>query len=358
MASPGGRAHAPLTERLRREYGCFNFYQLVRLLLDEQRTRSVGDTRERRHAPRRRELGRSVRFRADLTAAFPGREITGLAHKPVDGGESVRTELATTNFNVAGYQGPLPETYTEWLRDQVRDGKRGMADFLDIFNHRINVLRCELKSRHRPGLDPRPPENTPRAGYLAALAGLADPDLAHALPIPLRALLGVAGLLADGRRSPPVLVGILSIYLQAPVRLEPLQGDWRRLDESQRLSLGRANCRLGVDSVAGSRVWDAQARVRLVVGPLDYARFRRLLPDGDGHAGLAAMVRYLLDRRFDAELRLLVRTDTLPAAALAGQPRLGHTTWVQGPGRDAADGTRDETRRVDLLMPAFAPEPA
>jgi type VI secretion system protein ImpH len=170
----------------------------------------------------------------------------------------------------------------------------------------------------------------------------------------------VAGLLANGRRSPPVLIGILSTYLQAPVRLEPLQGDWRRLDTSQQLSLGRVNCRLGMDSLVGSRVWDAQARVRLIVGPLDYERFRRLLPDGDGHEGLAAMVRYLLDRRFDAELRLLVRTDTLPATALEGQPRLGHTTWVQGRrhGRSAEDADADQTRHVDLLMPAFAPEPA
>jgi type VI secretion system protein ImpH len=157
------------------------------------------------------------------------------------------------------------------------------------------------------------------------------------------------------------VIEILRNYLQVPVTLEPLRGAWRALDAAQHAKLGRANCRLGVDSVVGTRVWDEQARVRIVAGPMDYERFRRLLPEDEGGAyvKLAALIRFLLDRRFDCELRLLVRTDTLPRTSL-GDLRLARRGWLTGRlqgNPEDRPGAPDAVRRVDLLVPAFAEAP-
>lgn len=377
MAAPGWRTADPLARRLRQDYAHIDFYQLVRLLLLERR-RQAGLAEMTATAVTAPELDRVVRFRANLEGAFPGREVCAVldgagkgsarhnAEKGTEhGGKRHRghTDLVVNNYCIAGAQGPLPDPYVEWIRDQVRDGNAGTPAFLDLFNHRFNVLRYRLKARHRPVLEGTSPEQGRMADYLAALMGMLAPGLAERLPrLPRRALLGMAGLLSNARRSPPVLLAVLRTYLQVPVELRPLQGNWRSIEPSDRMVLGKTNNRLGHNSFAGSRIWDEHAEVTLVVGPISYSRFIHLLPEKDiaAHSAFATLVRYLLDRRHDCRVLFLVRDDETAAAQtaerqLTGAPDaahpglyLGHTAWAaaQAPGREAV-------RPVELTIKAF-----
>lgn len=365
MAAPGWRSADPLSRRLRQDYAHFNFYQLVRLFLLERRQRlrlhqqGEDGTRPAQGPADNRELDQALRFSANLDAAFPGREVSAVSDKHDEKDGSQRVHIATNNYCLAGYQGPLPETYSEWIRDQVREGNPDLADFLNLFNHRFNVLRYQLKTRHRPALESSNPEQTRLAGYLQASIGLFTPDLAEQLPLPLRALLGLSGLLANPRRSIPMIVAVLGTYLQAPVHLEPLQGGWRTIEEDDRCALGQRNSRLGRDSLAGSRCWDEQAKVLIVIGPIAYPRFLQLLPEKNPrqHAALVALLRFLLNRRCDCQLRFLVRGDTLPPMRLSGSPDgdggestpglfLGHSAWAGGEASTAL-------HPVELTIPAY-----
>lgn len=361
MAAPGWRTADPLARRLRQDYAHIDFYQLVRLLLLERRQQANAAP----HAVTARELDTAVRFSANLEGAFPGREVCAVRDAaPDDGGRPGPTGLVVNNYGIAGAQGPLPDPYAEWIRDQVRDGNADTPAFLDLFNHRFNALRYRLKARHRPALEGTAPGQGRIAGYLAALMGMLGPDLLKQSPLPQRALLGLAGLLSNARRSPPVLLAALRTYLQVPVALQPMQGNWRPIEKSDRIALGKANCRLGWNSFAGTRIWDEHAEIALVVGPIDYSRFVRLLPEKNAdHSAFANLLRYLLDRRHDCRVVFLVRNDPRPEPQAAPRPErqltatpdagrlglyLGHTAWSA-----AREAGPEELRRVELMIRAF-----
>lgn len=341
MATVGGQPGPALNRVLGEQYARFDVFQLVRLL------------RHRRDGAW--PIGQRLRFRADLRAAFPGREVTRLAGAramPAFRSEvryaqemPARIEVRTPNYCLASELGPLPEPFLEWVREQERMGGRAMAAFLDVFNQRVHVLRHELKIRALRALDPAEPADTRHAGQLAALMGLALPAQQAQMPLPMRTWLGIAGLLANVRKSAIVVGQVLSAYLGVAARLEPLLGGWRDIEASDRLALGRRSHALGHDSLLGRRTWDAHAAVRLVVDALPYAAACALLPlrpahageelPGPAHRGLVAMLRLLLDRRFDCEVCLHVVPGTVPPARLVsgGESlglRLGQTAWLGG----------------------------
>lgn len=314
MAAPGRRSDRPLSAQLRSDPAGFDFYQLVRLLRREGAGRGGPPP-----------LGRAVRFRSDLSLVFPAHEVTGVA----DRGD--RPVVVTTpDYGVAGYLGPLPESFTELAQTRRADGDGVMADFLDIFSHRINALRYEIKARAHAVLDEEPPERTAQAERLAAIIGLLEPDLASQLPLPKRALLGLAGLLANRRRSAVAVEQVLRAYLGAKVNIVQFQGAWQRLAARDQTQLAKQNSRLGRDAVLGRRTWDQSARIEVQIGPLPLARFRELLPGGARHAALVAMLRFLTDRTVDCRVRLQLDGDP-PAGQLTSEAngiRLAQIAWL------------------------------
>ncbi len=337
-----------------------NFFQAVRLLL----ARGQGASWP---------LEKRVRFRAEMSHAFPGREISAVSEEGQDGEDKPRYTISTPNFCVAGGLGPLPPAYAEWLRDQVRTGNKASLDFIDIFNHRLNLVRYRLKESCTPGLNNLLPEESLLGRRLASLCGLSDFEKSEALP--LRSLLGIAGFITDCRRNAVALTRTLSRYLGVPVRLTPFVGAWRTVEEDDRIALGRRNNALGRGAVLGCRVWDQQARVRLTVGPMDYDLLCRLLPPGEGskpdtlHQGFVELVGMLLNRWNDCEVHLEVRAETVgksvlttnPASEGAGINRrgllLGETAWILSgimPTNLPITLQRGDTVRVaEFLIPAF-----
>lgn len=363
------------------QYGRFNVYQLVRLL----RWRGKGHAGENPGVPA--PVADVIRFRADLSAAFPGREISKLAPRkrkkqPAMGspaqaadtqGEII--EISTPNYCVASALGPLPAPFTEWIRDQERAGEKVSAEFLNLFNHRLNTLRHQLKAAQDMAVNSLPPDQAPQAAYLGAIAGIALPQMQAQLPIPRRAWLALAGLLANCRKSAATVQQILRLFLGVPVTITSLVGAWRDIEPGDRQLLGVANQRLGQQSLLGHRVWDQQARLRVAVAPLSHRDFLTLLP-GQGNpapgaamdaawrpdaASLAGLIRLLLDRRCDCELELAVQADTIPPTPLSQSPtgsgpRLSYTAWL-GKADAPAPGGREPRplRTVRYLIPAFGP---
>lgn len=365
MATAGWRSDSALKSLVFEHYGRFNVFQLMRLLLWKRR-REHGKA-EHAHAPSAMRIDQRLRFTADLSAAFPGSEVSRLSARSEPdaaldsehaAGDGV-IDISTPNFCIASTLGPLPEPFTEWVRDLKRMREPAMEDFFNIFNQRMNVLRFQLKSRQTLALNNAPPAETPHARYLAALMGMAHKDLAAQMPLPRRAWLGLAGLLSNTRRSAFVVSHVMSEFVGAKAELEQLVGAWQLIEPDNRIGLGRSNHRLGQQSVLGRRVWDQQARVRLTMAPLAYEDFCRLLPPDDEEKRMlhgtqadsatasafdsfVALLRLLLDRQCDCEVRLEADAATVPPRLLNAGPaarqdrrmglRLGQTAWISGGG--------------------------
>jgi type VI secretion system protein ImpH len=142
----------------------------------------------------------------------------------------------------------------------------------------------------------------------------------------------------------------LGDYFQVAVRVQQFVGQWLRLEPGSRSRLGPpdGNCRLGVNLTAGGRVWDVQSKVRIRLGPLDYARFADFLPDRSPRAEqksfflLVHLVRHYAGPELDFDVQLVLRADAVPRCRLRGPApgsRLGWNTWLinRQPAADAGD---------------------
>ena len=395
----------------------FDFLQLVRVLLRPEQLD------EPPLAP-----DQVLRFRADLSAAFPARNASALewlapamppgARDPVLPQDArllpaarALVQVSTPDFCVGSVLGPLPEAFLEWMRDLERIGKVGMRDFLDLFNHRVNVLRYQVRAEFEPGLGNQVPERTLQAQWLGALMGVGSRSQASQLPLRERNWLGIGELLADNGRSAAGVEQVLGAHLACPVHLIPLIPAWRALGASNEQPLGQR--RLGQDSLLGRSLWEVQADVRLNIGPVAFTKMVDLLPPlstpitepataeptarelqrqwwtqqqalsrgtaaamASGYDTLAALVRLMLARRHDAQLHIEVREREIPPSVLTAQPapglaglRLGQTAWLKSRSRTRQAhtappqapvhiqrGPRGRLRTVHLTVPAFALE--
>lgn len=321
MATLGWRSDRAVMELLVEQFRQFDPLQLVRLWL---RLGGPGSAE-------RQEAG--LRFKAELGAGFQGRPLSEVElepaaeqnGKPTPAEEGARGRLCVTtaDFCIGSALGPLPEPFLDWVREQDSAGHTATRDFLDLFNHRIHLLRWRMRAEFEPGLNNLPPDSTALAGYIAALMGMADAGGDSELHLPRRSWLGIGGLLVGARRSAAGMRQVLEAHLGCQVRVEPLVGTWLPIEAQDQQRLGQR--RLGQDTLLGSHVWDTEQRVRLHIGELDFAQLVALLPPpaaGSLHAALAELLRLMLGHHHTAELCITVRPASVPASYLVSCPTL------------------------------------
>jgi type VI secretion system protein ImpH len=137
-----------------------------------------------------------------------------------------------------------------------------------------------------------------------------------------------------------------------PVRVEQFVGRWLELERPDQTALASRdrpeglNARLGVDAIAGRRVWDVESTFEVAVGPLTAADFRSRLPGTARLAALGDLLRLYAGPQFEIRVRLVVAAQAVPPCRLGGDEaavslsgsRLGWTTWLGGgPPRDRDD---------------------
>jgi type VI secretion system protein ImpH len=358
-------ACAPVTlvDHLFAEGYAYDFFQAVRILekLDPERT-SIG-----RIGPPGKE---AVRFRALQSLTFPPSQIFEIEKPP-----KVPLPVMTVAFmGLTGPSGALPRHYTEKIMRLRREAdgseKYALRDWFDLFNHRLISLfyRAWEKYRfyityerqHYNGAAWREAirqEADPFTQSLFSLIGLGSPSLRDRLRVSCwekkdgekqervlaqvddLVLLHFSGFLAHQTRGPVNLEALLLDYFQLPLEVQQFQGQWLRLDpENQSRLGGDSDCRLGVNVVAGERVWDVQGKFRIKMGPLSYGQFTELLPDRAPVPErkmfflLAHLVRLYVGPEFDFDVQLVLRRSEIPLCQLADSagfsPRLGWNTWL------------------------------
>jgi len=304
-------------------------------------------------------LAETVRFSASTALAFSRTEIEDI--EPAANGEPAQVRVSFLGLN--GPSGVLPRFYSELVLQQMKRKNFALRDFLDIFNDR--AIRNHLAASRKYRL-PAVFDLAGRAGIdditalLFAVVGLGTPGLRDRLEIEDRVFVSFAGLFSRTTRSAAGLAQLVRAYLGQPTEVVQMTGRWTLLDAEDRTCLPRGGrkqgnyAQLGVDAVLGKRVFDAQGRFRLNVGPLHYGAFGGLIP-GDG-AGAAAM-RKLVDLvrtyvgpslAFDIQLGLIARdVPQLRLGARSKRPQLGLNTWLYK--KQHTTDQADVVLRVDRL---------
>jgi type VI secretion system protein ImpH len=324
--------------------GQVELFQAIRLL--EQAARAehgeVGRVGEAAHPNQE-----PVRFRARPGTAFPAGEIAAYANPaPSEAGAAAagtaRPELAVNAFGLFGASGALPQAYTDLLSEELRARETALRDFLDVFNHRLIALFYRAWAKYRLPIafergDAGAPEDAsgardPVTESLFALIGLGLPSLKQRSAVPDAVLLYYGGLFARQVRNADSLAALLSDDFDRPIRVHQFQGRWLHLDTGEHTRVGAMHSQLGVDAVAGAKVWDVQGSFTLSVGPLSYDAFLDFMPGGVALTRLAQLTRLYVGPALAFNIQVILRRDAVPGVCLGATggraPRLGWNTWA------------------------------
>lgn len=277
----------------------------------------------------------AVRFGRDPSLGFEPGAVAGFT--PATGDAKAR--LAVNFLGLFGPNGPLPLHLTEYARDRARNhGDDTLVAFLDVFHHRMVSLFYRARAAADPAISLDRPDSDRFADYVGSLFGIGTPAMRGRDEIGDFAKLHFAGLMANRRRPAAGLVTILRAYFKLPVEIEQFVGHWMKipLDGQTRIGMEDRGNRLGTSAVLGKKVWDCQHKFRLVIGPVDYADYERMLPGGASMTRLVDWVKSYAGTVLDWDVRLVLRRPDVPPLAL-GARRLGWTTYLaSGPAaRDA-----------------------
>lgn len=331
MAGPQRRTAPAVAERLRQEPQRFELFQAVRLLERLALARGGepvgGDALPGQEA---------VRLRVPPGRAFPPSAVAGLDTGKTD----APPQLAATCLGLTGPNGTLPAHYATLLLRRQRLKDFALRDFLDLFHHRALSLLQRAWAKYRPAIAweqarLRGQSDDPLSTCLHALVGLGTAGLSGRLAAGDEVVLFYGGHFAHRPRNAVALQLLLAEWLELPVAVAQFQGRWLYLEEAERTRLGTQFARLGVDAVAGERVWEVQSSFRLRLGPLDYRQFRRLLPDGAALPALCQLTRLYCGAEFAFEVQLLLRAAQVPQCRLGWDARLGWNTWLGRREREA-----------------------
>ncbi|MFT6220617.1 MAG: type VI secretion system ImpH/TssG family protein [Candidatus Endobugula sp.] len=304
MASAYWRTNHTIKSLLKQREVGWEFLQLVKTLLlmakDKQldNDNAVLDT-----------LTRSIEFKGSLASDFPPGEIRNVENQNDD---TQPTKIIMSNGVLSTTEGPLPEPFIAWIKDLAAKGDHTMADFLDLFNNRLMALRYLVCRTTRPNLIDVPADESYSGELFQALSGAFFNRSANKTDISL------SGLLANSRMSFPVIKQLLQFEMGLPLlKLNAYQGGWLLVDESDHSQLGNPdNSRLGHTATLGSKVWDQQQAIELVIDTLPWAEVSQLVPGGAAHSTLVALLRRITDCRCDCKVVLLLPANQIPTVTL------------------------------------------
>jgi len=359
MQATKRRFEPAVIERLFAQPQRFQYFQAVRLLeLWFKRHGKVGAGIVARHLRFQNSTRLSFpaseleAMRADPPEAAPGRvpSYGGLAPPP----RYVR--ITPAFMGLLGGSGALPAHYTERIAGQVLHEKdEGPRAFLDTFSNRSLALFYEAWRKYRLELKYQVEGRDGFLPLLLSLAGLGPQALRRRFADEghgelLDESIGYFGTSIRHKPASSVQIArVLSEYFGEQVKAEQFVGRWYDVPDEQQSRLGLDAAVLGAGAMAGTRVWQRDLCMRIVVGPLRRSRFDAFLPGGKAARALASMLSMMTGVTLEYEIQLVlcgqdVRGTALDAdGGIGGAGRLGWDSFLvsddagAGPSRDRDD---------------------
>jgi len=272
----------------------------------------------------------AVRFHTVNHMGFSSNEVENILQRTGILGACDVYDIDVGSMGLTGPTGVLPQHYTRQVQQRIKQHDYALADFLDMFNHRLISLLYRAWAKYRLTVDFEDHQSqgkqSPATRAIQSLAGQYS-GLYYETP------LYFAGHFARQTRSASSLQTLLQDYLQHPVSLESFMGRWLQIGKKDRLCIGSngfgRNNRLGDGVLPGNRVWDVQSKCQINIGPITYAEHERLLPDTSEFKELETLIRSYVPAHLLIELHFIIEDETKNTQKPLGNSlRLGWNTWL------------------------------
>jgi type VI secretion system protein ImpH len=287
--------------------------------------------------------GETVLFSSLPTLTFPPSQLYSLERS-----KEGQYKLTVQFMGVCCSISVLPPPYTEHLLALMRDKNTAMAQFFDLFNHRMISFFYRGWEKYRFFIAYERGGEDSVSPRLLDLLGLGAGSLASKIGIPDTACLNYVGLLGRHTRPAESLRRILEDYFGVPVVIHQFVGTWRRLPLENQTSFtgfGGASELLGVGVIAGDEVLDQHGRIRISLGPMKFEKYLEFLPGQEANRQLKAWLKFYSNGNYETEVQLILHREEAPSCELGtlGQkrPRLGLVSWLKTKPlkQDPADAT-------------------
>ena len=312
------------------------FFQAVRMLQRLEKSREpVG------HFSKPQD--ETIRFSALPTLAFPPSELYDVQRMP-----SGQIKMTVQFMGLCAALSALPAMYVEMVLTRIREKDRAMADFFDIFDHRILSLFYRAWEKHHFYVGAEAGTEDKLSMRLLDVLGLGTTGLRGRSPVMDRTCVYYAGLLGPHVRTAGALRQILEDFFDVEVEIHQFAGAWRPLPRENQTFLAEGKSvseQLGFGVITGEEVWDHHGRVRITLGPMQFEKYKEFLPGEPGHRELAAWMKYYSDGAYETQVQLVLRREDVPGCGLGTQgndaPRLGLVSWLKTKPRseDASEAT-------------------
>ncbi len=268
-----------------------------------------------------------ARFTVYNRLMFPASEI-----QQIDWPEAGPPVIALNFMGLTGPSGVLPHFYTLLVIERRWKRDRAIADFLDIFHHRIISLFYRAGRKYRVAASFT--EDGGVAPYLKDLTGIGTAGLEKRQDVPDAALVYYAGLLGLQPRSASALKNLVEDYFEVQAEVLQFVGAWHDLPREAQCEMIPEDTparQLGLGAVAGDQVWDHASKARLRLGPLTLERYREFLPGSAGCRALRAVTRFYSGGQVDFDVQLVLARAEVPEYELGGASELplGLCSWAK-----------------------------
>ncbi|MDG1048602.1 MAG: type VI secretion system baseplate subunit TssG [Planctomycetota bacterium] len=334
MATESRKQTTPLIESIVSAPGRFDFHQAVRLIelqgLIEGSKEPVGVSTAPKHE--------AVSLRVHPSLAYASAAIR--ASKAGDDDGEPLAQLDVTFAGLIGAAGVLPPHYSELVHARQQERDTSFRDFLDVLHRRTLGLfhrawrrshfpfAFELESRHRW-------EHDAFTSALLSLTGLGAPSLRKSQAVNDLTFAFSVGSCANQVKSAAALERTLGATFNVTFRVQQFIGSWLELPDDSRSSLltkteaGAARHALGQGLTLGSRAWNVQSKIRLLIGPLDFSQFNFFANEDPGRIRVMSLVRAFVGDLIEADIECVLAANESPGISLDGQRRLGVDSWLE-----------------------------
>ena len=321
MPTKSRRKNTSVIELLQEAPQEYQFVQAMRLLeqsavVDNNAIYAQGKKPVARFIPPAAEV---VRLTANSSLEFPAAEIAALAKNDRDDNE--QWQMKVNVIGLTGAMGVLPYHYTETLHERSRLKDKTLANFFNLFNHRIISLFYQSAVKYNLPLEyerkKRTATSTPEADtqthVLLSLIGLGTHSLTQRQYTHDDSLLYYSGLFSQTIRTCANLKQILTNHFNIPVEIQEFVGQWQELIDDVRTMLpskslrsGRNVC-LGKSVMLGNHGWFSQGKIRIILGPLNKHNLNTFAPGTKALKALNEMVRFYT--RLDVDYDFVIRVN-------------------------------------------------
>lgn len=298
-----------------------NFFETIRLL--------ERNTLKGLPAPQRRlnAIGLDVlpeqeklRFKANYELSFSPTSIHNAGNLNND-----HYQTLIVNFlQLMGAEGTLPQHYTKLVIERIKQKDYAMADFIDMFHHRLISLYYRAWTKYRlvhqnenHGVDSDPITN-----LIDALSAIQDHHRSSQRYY--------SGHFSKNVRSASALEALLADYLQQTVKVQQHVGSWLNLDKqslSKLTTQGNDRSQLGQGVLIGKRAWSVQSKIAIHIKDLSLAQYETIMPGTDKYLALKELVRSYTPHHISIDLFFYVAIEQ-SRIGFRNKPQLSKNAWL------------------------------